>query len=84
MNVLADKGYHTGEQLEECEKNEIITYVSPKAPSTKDIGLYPITSFVYNKENDHYICPQGEILTTNGRWHRHSNSPKNGKGGYQF
>ena len=83
LNVLADKGYHTGEQLEECERNEITTYVSPKAPSTKDTGLYPISSFEYNKENDHYICPQGEILTTNGHWHRHSNSPKNGKG-YQF
>jgi transposase len=84
MKVLADKGYHTGEQLEECERNEIIPYVSPKAPSTKDIGLYPITRFVYNKENDHYICPQGQILKTNGRWHQHSNSRKNDKGGYKF
>lgn len=84
MNVLADKGYHTGEQLYECEKNEITTYVSPKAPSTKDVGLYPISSFEYNKEHDHYICPQGEILKTNGHWHQHSNSPKNGQGGYRF
>lgn len=84
INVLADKGYHTGEQLEECERNEITTYVSPKAPSTKDIGLYPISRFEYNKEYDHYICPQGEILRTNGRWHRHSKSPKNGQGGYRF
>lgn len=84
LNVLADKGYHTGEQLEACEQNGIITYVSPKAPSTKDIGLYPISNFTYNQEHDHYICPQGEILTTNGRWHRHSNSPKNGQGGYRF
>lgn len=84
LNVLADKGYHTGEQLEACERNGIITYVSPKAPSTKDIGLYPISNFTYDQEHDHYICPQGEILTTNGRWHRHSNSPKNGQGGYRF
>jgi len=84
MNVLADKGYHIGEQLEECERNEITTYVSPKAPSTKDIGLYSISCFEYNKEYDHYICPQGEILRTNGRWYQHSNTPKNGKGGYRF
>jgi len=84
MNVLADKGYHTGEQLEACEKNGIISYVSPKSPSTQDVGLYPINSFEYKKEHDHYICPQGEILKTNGRWHEHSNRPKNGKGGYKF
>jgi transposase len=34
MNVLADKGYHTGEQLKHCHKNGITTYVSPKAPGT--------------------------------------------------
>ncbi|NLX67788.1 MAG: hypothetical protein GXZ19_13700, partial [Bacteroidales bacterium] len=32
MMVLADKGYHTGEELEQCHINDIITFVSPKAP----------------------------------------------------
>jgi transposase-like protein DUF772 len=68
MNVLADKGYHTGEQLEQCQKNDITTFVSPKAPATKDIGLYPITSFVYDKNQDCYICPQGNEMHTNGTW----------------
>ena len=57
MNVLGDKGYHTGEQLQQCAENNIITYVSPKAPSTKDKGLYPISEFHYNKEKDTYTCP---------------------------
>lgn len=30
MDVLADKGYHTGEQIRQCEQNGITTYVSPK------------------------------------------------------
>ena len=30
MNVLADKGYHTGDQIQQCIENNITTYVSPK------------------------------------------------------
>jgi len=84
MEVLADKGYHTGEELEQCQKNDITTYVSPKAPSTKDIGLYPITSFIYDNEQDIYICPQGKALHTNGTWHQHSDKRRNSKGAYRF
>ncbi|GAH79686.1 unnamed protein product, partial [marine sediment metagenome] len=51
MNALADKGYHTGAEIHKCTERGIITYVSPKAPSTKDIGLYPITSFTYDPIN---------------------------------
>jgi hypothetical protein len=84
MKVLADKGYHTGEELEQCKKNDITTYVSPKAPSTKDIGLYPITSFIYDTEQDIYICPQGNAMHTNGTWHEHSDNRRKGKGAYHF
>lgn len=76
MSVLADKGYHTGEQLQQCALANIITFVSPKAPSTKDIGLYPINSFIYNPESDTYICPAGELLATTNVWYRHSSEGK--------
>ena len=84
MNVLADKGYHTGEELGICEKNDIITYVSPKAPATKDEGLYPVTSFEYDKNNNVYVCPQGNVMRTNGTWHTHSDKRRNKKGAYRF
>ncbi|MBA7575855.1 hypothetical protein ES708_17691 [subsurface metagenome] len=84
LNALADKGYHTGEQLEQCQEHDITTYVSPKAPSTKDIGLYPITSFVYDKARNVYICPQGSVLLTNGTWYQHSDSRKGHIGSYRF
>jgi transposase len=77
MDVLADKGYHTGEELMQCEKGNITTYVSPKAPSTKDTGLYPVTSFTYNCQEDTYTCPAGETLTTNNVWYSHSNPGNN-------
>ncbi|MCK4701364.1 MAG: transposase, partial [Bacteroidales bacterium] len=84
MDVLADKGYHTGEQIKECGENNITTYVSPKAPSTKDRGLYPVTAFDYNKENDTYTCPQGCQMHTNGKWYKHSENRKGRRGGYHF
>ncbi len=83
MNVLADKGYHTGEELKICQDNDITTFVSPKAPSTKDTGLYPTSSFVYDPVKDHYYCPQGHTLKTNGTWHQHSNS-RPPRGAYRF
>jgi transposase len=77
MDLLADKGYHTGEELRRCEEENITTYVSPKAPSTRDTGLYPISIFKYNKEADTYTCPEGIELTTNNVWYQHSGDGKN-------
>lgn len=77
MDVLADKGYHTGEELRRCEKEDITTFVSPKAPATRDTGLYPITKFKYNKEANTYTCPEGKELATNNVWCQHSGEGKN-------
>jgi transposase len=79
MKVLADKGYHTGVQLKECDENGIETYVSPRAPSPQAEGLYPYTMFHYDKETDSYTCPAGSTLTTHGRWYRHSETRKGRK-----
>jgi radical SAM protein with 4Fe4S-binding SPASM domain len=46
--------------------------------------LYPITSFTYDPEKDVYICPQGHLMTTNNRWHNHSDKRKNKQGAYRF
>ncbi len=74
LDVLADKGYHTGAEIQRCEENSIATYVSPRASSTNNKGLYPVEQFVYNKEDDTYTCPAGNTLQTNGRWYKHSDS----------
>jgi len=84
ISALADKGYHTGEQLQQCVENKITTFVSPKEPSTKDIGLYPISMFSYNKEQDNYTCPKGSILKTKGTWYTHSDSRRGDTGSYRF
>ena len=82
MDVLADKGYHTGEQIRQCEQNGITTYVSPKEPASNDPDIFLITSFVYNAENNSYTCPAGEVLTTNDTWLTHSS--KGYKSAYKF
>jgi len=82
MDVLADKGYHTGEQIRQCEQEGITTYVSPKEPASNDPDIFSVTSFVYNAQNDSYTCPAGEILATNGTWLTHSS--KGYKSAYKF
>jgi len=74
LTVLADKGYHTGEQLKTCRQHIIVTYVSPKAPATNANSGYPISMFTYNKQTDTYTCPQGHAMHSNGKWYKHSDS----------
>lgn len=83
LTVLADKGYHTGEQIEQCQLNNITTYVSPRASSANDKGLYPLTDFTYDRLEDQYICPEGNSMKTNGKWHHH-NDGRRVKSAYRF
>jgi len=73
MNTLTDKGYTTAKQLEKCTKNNITPYSSPKQHSSQHNGLYPMKDFIYNKQQDTYICPPGEVLTTNGSVYNKAN-----------
>ena len=66
MKTLTDKGYTTGAQIAKCEKNNITTYSSPKEHSSQKNGLYSMNIFQYDKDNDTYICPDGQIMITNG------------------
>lgn len=66
--VLADKGYHTGKDLHECKETHITTVVAYPERSNKNIDpAYQTSAFNYNKDQDTYTCPQGAILTTNGK-----------------
>jgi hypothetical protein len=84
LTVLADKGYHTGEQIEQCQLNNITTYISPRASSANDKGLYPITDFTYDPNEDQYICPEGNSMKTNGKWHHHNDGRRKARPAYRF
>jgi transposase len=84
MNVLADKGYHTGEQIQKCSENSITVFVSPRDNSTSDAGLFPVSMFNYNQESDTYTCPSGSILRTNNKCYNHSEKHHKAGTGYRF
>lgn len=69
--VLADKGYHTGAELNQCHDDNMITHVAYKEqPSVKHIANeFLAESFLYDKQTDSYTCPAGAVLTSLGTWH---------------
>jgi hypothetical protein len=71
LMLLADKGYHTGAELHECQQENMTTHVAYKEqPGVKHIANeFLAESFEYNKLTDTYICPAGAVLTTLGTWH---------------
>jgi transposase len=69
--VLADKGFHTGAELQRCQQENMITHVAYKEqPSVKHIATEFLSeNFSYDKTTDSYICPAGATLTSLGTWH---------------
>jgi transposase len=68
FDLLADKGYHNSEELQNCKDEKIKTYVAPS--ERKHNKPIPIPEYTYNPKEDCYICPQGQTLTTNGSWYK--------------
>lgn len=84
LTVLADKGYHNGEQLADCEGKGITTLVAYREqPTVKHLDeKYLVENFTYNKEDDTYTCPQGHTMKTNGNWYtkNHRSEKRKSKG----
>jgi transposase len=71
FTALYDKGYHTGAEFKTAADLGIdvlvaIPRVAANAPNTE----YNVEHFTYIKEDDYYICPQGNKLKTTGTWHQ--------------
>ena len=71
LMLLADKGYHTGAELQQCQQDNMITHVAYKEQSSvKHIATEFLSeNFSYDKTTDSYICPAGATLTSLGTWH---------------
>jgi len=64
ITVVADRGYYSGESLLECANTGIITYVpKPLTSSGLKRGFFIKQDFIYDVQNDVYICPAGQSLT---------------------
>jgi len=71
LMVLADKGYHTGAELKQCQRDNMVTHVAFKEqPTVKHIAHeFLAESFIYDNSTDTYTCPVGATLTSLGTWH---------------
>ena len=70
MDILADKGYHSGREIKACEGLGVNTYISPKeSSSSKTNPDFAMDAFLYNELEDTYTCPAKETMHTNGRWY---------------
>lgn len=77
-SVLFDKGYHTGSEIKKAIEMEVNIMVAiPAVASHAPDHNYDIEHFTYDKENDHYICPENQILNTNGNTYNKHHSAKN-------
>lgn len=73
FTALYDKGYHTGKELQAAYTRNIEAIVAiPDLPSGSQAPdpAFNLSQFEYNPQKDHYTCPEGHLLTTNGRWYR--------------
>ena len=70
IQVVADRGYYSHEQMRQCAEQGIETYVPMQAPPQAGTGGYPLERFTYDAQEDHFLCPQGRTLT------RHEDSRK--------
>lgn len=71
FTALYDKGYHTGSEFKIAHDLNIDTLVAiPKPTVHAPDPAYDAENFTYVPEKDYYICPQNQILTTTGKWHK--------------
>jgi transposase len=64
LDVLADRGYFSGEEVLACESLGVTPYVpKPLSSGAKADGRFGKQDFVYLPEQDVYRCPAGEGLS---------------------
>jgi transposase len=63
LDVLADRGYFSGEEVLACETLGVTPYVPrPLTSGAKADGRFGKQDFVYIPEQDVYRCPSGQLL----------------------
>jgi transposase len=63
LDVLADRGYFSGEEIRTCEAMGITPYVpKPLTSTAKADGRFGKQDFAYVPEQDAYRCPAGSML----------------------
>lgn len=72
---LYDKGYHTSSEIKKAlDLGVNIMVAIPEVASNAPDKTYNVSHFIYNHDQDTFTCPQGQILTTNGKWYTRTRS----------
>ena len=70
FTALYDKGYHTGSEFKIADDLCVDVMVAiPRVAAQAPNPDYNSENFTYNKKKDCYTCPEGNLLTTTGKWH---------------
>ncbi|MFC2116936.1 transposase [Bacteroidota bacterium] len=71
FTAIYDKGYHTGSEFKIAHDLNINTLVAvPNQTAHAPDPAYDAENFRYIPEEDYYICPQNQHLTTTGKRHK--------------
>ena len=71
FTALYDKGYHTGIEIRKALDMGIEIMVAvPGTGSNAPDERYNMSRFIYEEDKDAYICPEQQVLTTNGNWYQ--------------
>ena len=63
LDVVADRGYYSGDEILACELSGIsVTLPKPQTSAAKSAGRFGKQDFVYVAADDVYRCPAGELL----------------------
>jgi hypothetical protein len=79
LTAVADRGYYRGEEILDCEKANITSYLpKPNTSPNRAKGQYGRDDFRYLAEDDEYECPAGQRLV------RHTTAQEKGKTLYRY
>ena len=78
FTALFDKGYHTTSEFQKADELGVGVMVAiPAVASHAPNPMFDLEHFIYNKKKDHYRCPAGRVLRSNGTWY--NNHDKSGR-----
>jgi len=79
LTVVADRGYYRGEEILDCDKAGITTYLpKPQTSGNMYKGFFAKRDFIYIAEDDEYRCPAGQRLV------RHTQMQEQGQTLYRY
>jgi len=75
FTAIYDKGYHTSSEIKKgIDLGVNLLVAIPEVASNAPDKKYNVSNFTYNHEQDYFTCPEGQTLTTNGKWYTRTRS----------